>query len=214
MPVFCYDDFASIADNRETYTLSRRDGSTASMDNCLRRALGTREAAASNGKYTTSDVRIHVDPEAVDPDPIIGDVITDGDGTRWTVLETSLETLGTRRACICRALAIVNGLTQRVKIEEMTVTKGDVGQPVSTWTEVKSVAAKIQPEASYPTMGDKQARSNRLTYSAWFEEDVQLTSNRRVVDYEGNDYTVDSYTVPEDLGKLPEARLSRDPWPL
>ena len=50
-------DFAQVTDALEPATLRRADGSgSIALANALRRAVTTREAAASDGKYTTSDV--------------------------------------------------------------------------------------------------------------------------------------------------------------
>ena len=50
-------DFEDVVDHFETVTLRRPDTPDTSITHALRRAVTVREAQASGGTYTTSDVR-------------------------------------------------------------------------------------------------------------------------------------------------------------
>ena len=66
-------DFAQVADALEPATLRRADGSgSTAVASALRRAVTTREAAASDGKYTTSDVHWHLAAAELPAPPRLG----------------------------------------------------------------------------------------------------------------------------------------------
>jgi len=84
-------DFAEVVDGVESVTLNRRGstpgGTGEAVQNALRRAVTVAEAAHSGGRFTASDVTWHLPCSELSNRPRLGDVITDGDGRRWTVLE-------------------------------------------------------------------------------------------------------------------------------
>ena len=71
----------------------------------------------SNGFYRSSDVRFHF--ETPDGSPKIGSTILDADGSVFTILETSYDTIAVRWKCICRNLTIHYGLDSVVTIDEV-----------------------------------------------------------------------------------------------
>ena len=120
-------DFEQIADQLEAVTLRRADGSAfATIGAALRRAVTTREAAASDGRYTASDVRWHLPAAELAAPPIweIGSS-TPAAGC-WTILETRLQTCGSRWECVTRNLALAGGLTSFVTIlREVAVERSE-----------------------------------------------------------------------------------------
>ncbi|MGA2031671.1 MAG: hypothetical protein ABSG68_05405, partial [Thermoguttaceae bacterium] len=83
-------DLAQAADGRETVVLfpgeADADAAASVVLHALRRAVTTREAAASGGRYTTSDVTWHLPAAELSAPPQLADIIRDQDGCRWTVL--------------------------------------------------------------------------------------------------------------------------------
>lgn len=104
----------AIADGIETVALVRRgddpDAPGTVIQNVLRRAVTTREVAASDGRYTTSDVTWHIPAAELADPPQVGDMLRDSGGQRWTVLEVAATALGSRWRCTARRLAVVEGL--------------------------------------------------------------------------------------------------------
>jgi hypothetical protein len=94
-------DLVDVADGLEAVTLiPRRASEGTTIAHALPRMVSLREAAASGGQYTQADVRWHLPVEEYATRPALGDVIQDGDGTRWTVLEVEKATMGTRWGCL------------------------------------------------------------------------------------------------------------------
>src|ERR1700722_9293913 len=103
-------DFAQVTDALEPVTLRRADGSgSIALASALRRAITTREAAASDGKYTTSDVHWHLAAAELPVPPRLGDQIIDATGEAWTILETQLATCGSRWKGTARNLTFAGG---------------------------------------------------------------------------------------------------------
>jgi hypothetical protein len=135
-------DFPQAADATEAVTLRRRGTSPGSpgtvVPHALRRAVTTREAAQSHGRYTASDVTWHLPTGELPESPRLGDVIADGEGRRWTVLEVQLATLGTRWRCTARDLAIVYALDDTVTVLKASYAKGEGGAAEATWRPWKT----------------------------------------------------------------------------
>ncbi len=71
--------------------------------NALQRPLSKREMSGGIIGIEPSDTVFHLQANTLDDvKPQQRDVIEQEDGTRWTILATSRETLGTRWRCICR----------------------------------------------------------------------------------------------------------------
>jgi hypothetical protein len=98
-------DLAAIADGLESITVEPQGSSAESpgavVPHALRRAMTVQEAAASGGRYTTADVVWHLPVAELAQSPRPGDVIRDGDGGSWLILEVARTTLRTRWRCTC-----------------------------------------------------------------------------------------------------------------
>ncbi len=127
------DDLLRVADGLETVTLRRRGSSPGGPGERIARALcrsvTTREAAASDGRYTTSDVVWRLPAADLPQPPRPGDVIAGGDRRQWTVLETQRAGLNANWRCASRSLALVYGLDDAVSILQATYAKGPGAQP-------------------------------------------------------------------------------------
>ena len=143
-------DFAQVADALEAVTLQRADGSaSSSLASALRRAITTREAATSDGQYTTADVRWHLAAAELAAAPRLGDQIIDGSGEAWRILATRLATCGSRFECVTRNLAIVAGLNTLITIRREMIFKGASGAVERCWTDYRiNILARIQEQAA------------------------------------------------------------------
>ena len=204
-------DFADVVDGLAAVTFRNASGSDTSVSNCLRRAISTREAAVSEGKYTTSDVRFHFPSSSLASAPKLGEHIIEGDGTAWVILEVGKETLGYRYRCTCRALAIVAGLDQLVDIERATFSVGEHGERVPTWGKIHAaLAAKIQKLDARP-QPDRGQRFMAATHAVYFAVQKDIQANDRVV-WQGTAYTVIRASDFDSLTGLWQALVSFDPW--
>jgi head-tail adaptor len=203
-------DFVAVADGLEAVTLERRGSDSDSIANALKREIATREAAASDGKYTASDTRFHFPVSAVTSAPRLGDVIVDSTGERHTVIEVQSATLAKRYKCVTRSMAIVYGLDDAVTIERATYAKGTQGAVTRTWADWRIVRARIQPDAATAetTAGAYQATKR---YKIYMAEDLELTEAHRFRAADGTLYKFAGFTGAESVGDILTVEVTA--WP-
>ena len=146
------DDLVRVADGLETVTLRRRGslpgGPGLRIARALRRSVTTREAAASDGRYTTSNVVWRLPAADLPEPPRPGNVIAGGDGRQWTVLETHRTGLDAGWRCAARSLALVYGLDDAVSILQATYAKGLGGEAEPTWIPWRTGVAPASSRCS------------------------------------------------------------------
>lgn len=158
MPLFnpC-DDFPSVVDGIEPVTLLRPGTPLAIELAALRGAVSQREAAASTGRYTAADVAWHLPGRTFTPEPRVGDLLVDGGGRRWTILSVTRATCGARWRCICRSLAVEQGLDDYIDLERAVATKSAAGAEVLAWRPWRTgLACRVQPVAGQLGAGGRQ----------------------------------------------------------
>ncbi|NOY30809.1 MAG: hypothetical protein GXP28_11765 [Planctomycetes bacterium] len=83
------NDFAQLVDGLESVDLRRRQSSeTVTLSAARRHEAISSEANPSNGLVQQADAVWHLQIPAGKSAPKIGDIVVDGAGGRWTVLET------------------------------------------------------------------------------------------------------------------------------
>jgi hypothetical protein len=195
-------DFEDVADGLEAVTLDRRGKANTSITNALQRLITTTEAAVSDGKYTQGDTRWHFPVVECTVQPALGDVIEDGNGDRWTILDVSERTLSKRWACSTRNLAVVYGLNDTLVIEKATYAKGTAGAAEATYTVWRTgVQCRIQ-ETSRDVEVTAGAKRAGRQYDVFLGEDVTIDHNHRLRDAKGNYYRVENITGAEEIGGL------------
>jgi hypothetical protein len=208
-------DLAGATDGLETVTFRRRgSGDATVITHALRRAVTTREATIHNryhtrktevptgGHYTDSDVIWHLPTEQLSDSPRLGDLIVDGEGRRWTILDVQAATLRTRWRCTTRDLAVAYALDDTVTILEATYAKGDGGAAEPTWRTWKAgVRARIQP-AAVEIVVDNQAQQTIRRYQIFVEEDIALDHNHSIQGPDGTIYKVRATLGGDRIGEL------------
>jgi len=207
-------DFVDVVDGLEAVTfLERGGGTTQAITKALRRQISRREAEASNGKYQASDTIWHVSQTELASQPQPGATITDGEGTIWTALESSRDTLTSRWRCVCRNLAIAAGLDQLITIQKANWQAGRGGDAQPNYSDWKlNVPASIQPMDA-AINGDNQLRHADTRYSIRLAVDHEITADHRVKDVDGNVYKIESFADKEQLGQFMVLVARRVPWP-
>lgn len=116
-----------------------------------RRNLNAREKAASNATYVGASLNWMI-PTSLVTGPIKpGDLITDGDGQIYTVLETDLRAFKSFWYLTCVNLAIAYDLQDLVDVQRATIILDGAGAAVKVFppdggqTLYSSVAARVQP---------------------------------------------------------------------
>jgi len=205
------DDFAAIVDGLTAVTIVSRDATETEVEHCLRRAVNHREAAASDGKYTTDDVVFHFPTEEAER-PELGAVIRDEDGD-WTVLEVAKQTLNHRYRCVCRNLVIVAGLDTLVTIQAATFAKGPTGALEPTWSNVATdVLAKIQIESAERDV-QHNAKDTPQKATVYFASQQVLTTNNRIVGPDDTIYKVVSWSDADRIDRLFAVQCEVSKWP-
>lgn len=218
-------DFADVVDGTQTVTLSRRGSSSQTVvTHALRRAVDLQEARVRNlyntwkavpseGRHTAADVTWHLPKEQLGESPRLGDLIVDGSGRRWTVLDVQTATLKTRWQCFARELAVVYGLDDTVAILAAVYAKGDGGAAEPTWQTWKTgVRARIQP-AEVDVDVEHQARRTSRRFQIFVEEDVALDHNHRIQGPDGTVYSVRGTSGTERIDQVQTIDAEVSPWP-
>jgi hypothetical protein len=204
------------ADGVESVTLFRRGAPTdaeGATIPALRRVVSTREAAASAGRYTTSDVNWHVPSRALEEAPRLGDILRDAAGRRWTVLETAAIVLGSRWRCATRSLAIVFGLDEQIAVLKATYAQQSDGIAEPQWRPWKSgLRARIQPVTTTVT-SEHLARQTIARCQVFLEENLALDETHRIQAADGAVYKILAVNGAERIDQLQVLDVEATPWP-
>jgi hypothetical protein len=115
------------------------------------RNIRSRERSPSGGVYAGYERNWHLPARLLPEDfvPKIGDVITDGDGVRWTALTADFQRLKCRWQLGTVDLVLANDLQDTIYVERATVTYDGAGAPVKTYptsgAPLYALAARMQP---------------------------------------------------------------------
>ena len=206
-------EFVDVVDGLEAVTLKYPGASsTTAVSHAKRRQVSIREALASGGRYTTSDVAWHLPQSEATTQPKLGSKIVDSSSVYWTVIVVDKATRGTRWRCMTRALAIVAGLDTTVRIQRATYTKGRAGAAKATWIEFAVVKAKVQPEGGSATVQNAGRIFDRK-FNIIIETDPGVDQHCRVIGADGATYKVLGLDSPNDITALPLIRAETSPAP-
>jgi len=208
-------DFPDVADALQPVALHRRgDGTTVQLASALRRAVTDREAAASDGQYTASDVTWHLSAAELPIPPAVGDTITDASSTAWTVLTVRHDAQDTRWRCACRALEIHQSLDESVDLQIADWTKGDAGAAIASWTTIRTdLPARIQPHRIEIETSHGR-RTVRTTHRVYVAVPLEVTENHRLVGPDGSVYHVVAADRPDRIDAAMVIHVVRSSWPL
>jgi hypothetical protein len=134
--------------------------------------------------------------------PRLGDVVLDGDGHRWTILEVERMTLTGRWSCKTRNVAIAYGLDDTIAVLKATYAKSDGGAVEPTWQVWKTgIRARIQPlEMEMATDVTRHVATRR--YRIFVEEDIEVDSRCCIRGPDGTLYTITSSIGIERIGEM------------
>lgn len=206
-------DFEDVTDGLEAVTLIRRGREPTAIAHALQRALSTAEIAASDGKYIAGDVRWHL-PTVEAETPKLGDYIEDAAGDRWTVLSRREDTLEHRWRLVCRNVAIVYGLDDRVTIMMADWSKGSGGAAEPSWREWRTgIRARIQEIAAEPTT-EHEGRITRRRFEIYIADDLTINHTHRVRGPDSTLYRITGTNGRGEIGRLQTINAEVVPWPL
>jgi hypothetical protein len=215
------DDLA-ISDGTEAVTLLRcgttPGGAGTAISHALRRAISSAEAAIntssdvhknvpSGGQYTAATVIWHLPVAELPVAPRAGDVILDGDGQRWTILEVKCATLGVRWRCETKNVSVAFGLDDTISVLKAVSTPG--GSSETTWRTWRTgVRARIQPTETTITSIAGTA-STTTSYRIFVEENLDLDHTCCIRGPDGTLYTIIRTGGAERIGELQVIEVQR-----
>ena len=202
------EDFETVTDNLHSVTV---DG--INVNSALRRAVTTKEAAASGGKALASDTVFHLSALEQEARPAIGGAIVDSDGT-WTILSVQWQTFVKRWRCICRQLFIdASDPANKVTIQQATYAKGDTGAQEPAWqTIAQNVVAKVQWQSSRVST-EHTDRTTESVVKVFFTESRSLGVATRIITSDSKTLKVLSWDGFSEIDQFFTATCEVSQWP-
>lgn len=173
----------------------------------LRGVVSWQEAAPSQGQYTAAEVVWQLAAEGMPGVPSPGDLLIDTRGVSYRVLQTAVLERTGRYRCVCRHLAVAEGLETLVDIERAQRIKSADGVEVLQWSVWRSgVRAKLQMEQC-----ELQKEGDRILIQArwkiYFAETFPLDLHCRIRGPDGTRYRIVALRGQERIDGLMEADL-------
>ncbi len=176
-----------------------------------RRAPTDDEVAASNGVYVKEDLVWLLPATLVTaagatgtkaPKP--GDLVTDADGTEWTILSRAYNTLKSTFRCMTRDLILAYDLRGLLTIQrpQATTTDAAAGRTFAYDTAYEDIPCRIQETSSEPG----EERGKRVTvkrYTVTVNQRLRLTIEDRIVDQDdGEIYEITGWDNADRIDQL------------
>jgi head-tail adaptor len=199
-------DFADVVDGLESVTLAYREGSSVTVANAHRREVNWHEIEASGGDVRGGDTIWHWPQSESASQPPLGSTITDSDGNVFTILEISPS-----HQCLAKWVARGRDLVHEarldtlVTIQSATFAKDADGVAVASWADAyASVRARVQP-VSYTAEVEHDADEVERMVRIILESALSIVpgADYRVIDNNGNVYSVIRYEQPASIDVLP-----------
>lgn len=200
-------------DNTEPVTLTSiaRTGNTLfEISTAKRRNPSYRELAASQGVYTGQDLVWLLPASLVSQEGATGqqavkpgDLITDGNGITWTILERSLNTLQSTYRCMTRDMILAAQLYDTLTITRPTEFETDAagGRVYDYATIYTGIPCRFQ-EVDASTTDERGQRLTVKRYSVWVSQRLYLTIEDVATDSEGNVYEVRGWQDADRIDQL------------
>lgn len=179
------------------------------IDHALRAELTFSEKAVSAGGYLSGDVAWMI-PGALVPDGWSlkpGDQLTPHlDQVEYTVMSATGivrdRTTYQFWRLTSRALSIAHDLTNLITIERNNPTYDAAASKVPAWSAVHTnLKGRVQEVTASPA-DERGKRVTRRQYQIYLSRSIEVTTDDRVKDRDGNYYAIDSYQNPESITDL------------
>ncbi len=188
-------------------------GTPTLITGALRRQVTTREAEATDGVYTRSDVHWHLPTSELPTAPQLGATITDSENTIWTVLAVSPTNLDANWRCQSRNLALTENLQQRITIQHANWTQDAAGTPIPIWTtKYVDIPVRIQPQQQQIEVTNGR-RTARVTHKIYLAGQLLVDDNDRIL-HDNTVYNILGYQQPDRIDQLFVIDAEQVPWPL
>lgn len=183
------------------------------IGNAKRRAIGWKEMAASQGVYTSQDTLWLLPapelPSGVEPKP--GDIVLDGDGTSWTILEAPKNKFKNTRRCTCRNLALAAALASSLNIKRPTLAQDASGKRQVTYPTpypYSSIACRLQEIGQQIDPAFRDGVAGRKDYTLYVGQRLALQAGD-LLSIDGVDYDWAGSANWDRLDQLGEVKVYR-----
>jgi hypothetical protein len=195
--------FSNGNNYEETFTIAVAKRST----------ISNRDVPSQRTGIFTSDDLVWNIPQALIPigkRPNPNDYITDSEGRRWTVLDTTNGNRGNTWRLTTRNLILAENLRQTISLQRPANTKDAAGGRVASGytTILSNVPARIQETGatSSDILGKKQVRTQ---YDCHCGQRLNWKSTDRIVDQNNAVYQITSGAAPDIIDVLQVLSLER-----
>lgn len=202
-------DDALLVDGVGAVDFTPRGGILVSVKNSLRRNVTNKEAEASNGVYTLSDVWFDLPAKQVLGvsglvTPVPGDKI-EVSGEALTILQVIYKREIDKYSCLSRNKKVHNGLKDQVRIEQATYSTSASGFESESWSTLLSgLNAKIQEvRGTREEQYDKDLLVQSYNIFLEDDQDTDWTLKLRIVEeVSGDVYRILSWEEADSIEKL------------
>lgn len=195
----------------------RQPAQRVEIQHAKRTAPSIREIVASGGGLVSTDVKWAISTEemAADAQVSMGDVITDGEGARWTVIDY---TFGKRRNTwhlTCRNLAVHYELRDVIDVQRPEIVYDGSGAAIKRFPPgggkvlYDNLRCRVQPTGE-SIRDERGIRGFVGTFDVILDREVDVTNEDRLL-YDGHYLEVRAYDQMQRLGDPPIIRAELVP---
>lgn len=181
--------------------------------NCLSFPVTIRDAAATNGTYSVSDMKFNFPAaETLNFEPLVGDFVRDNNGVLWSVGQIEVLTLKTRRQLWGKKANLHPALATCLKVYKPLTKLDDTNAAFNDWRLVKTANGFLDEVASEYEVNDGRKRT-KITHRAYFLQTFPIQSGFLIEDSKGRRFNVRRVTDKDKIGSamVVDCELSRTP---
>lgn len=201
---FAFEDDYLTWDATETVShVSERDSGDLTQNNvtALRLPVTSREAAQSEGRYTTRDLVWLVPGQLLTRTPKESDRIVDDDSVPWVVIDYSHSPLDNTYRLTCKNLRIAADLNDLVDLYRPAFTADAAGSLVPSYAVVTSdLVCRIQ-ELTGQVVEERGKFTTERRYVIYFEDRITVQAEDQIRDG-STIYQVVDYADPDSINGL------------
>lgn len=101
---FEFEPDASVFDGLRTVTVQVPDAAEGFAAQALKRPVTLHELEQSSGLLQPGDIRWHFASADLAADPVVGTLIIEAGGAKWSIVDRNVSVFGTRLTCTARFL--------------------------------------------------------------------------------------------------------------
>lgn len=153
-----------------------------------------KDAAASDGTYTQSDVKFNLPVvELLTFVPLVGDFVRTVDGLLWPIGMVEKLTLKTRLRVWCKRCDLNPALATQLKVFKPINKVDNSNTPYTEWQLVKTAPGHVNEVASEFDIQNGWEKL-KITHNVFFTDQFPIQAGFRIEDCDGNKFNVQRVT--------------------